>query len=168
MVSAAFRRHLDFSSCPSLSPSHDCVHGLRGHDRDLHNPSFPLPLRASHSHHQHHYHYRRCRSSSHHSTRQSLSARGRYSRLNTNSQPQYLTLGSYRKLLSIPLLFFLPSPSLSITSSAHCMRGLLFVPPSPSSSSSSVSVLAPRRRRMACSGWGRYGMLVVRVGAGAG
>jgi hypothetical protein len=41
--------------------------------------------------------------------------------------------------VSLPLLLFLPRPSLSITSSAHCIRFLLRTP-----------VSAPRRRNTGC------------------
>jgi hypothetical protein len=50
------------------------------------------------------------------------------------------------EVIILPLLFFLPNPSLSTTSSAHCMRGLLVL------ASASSSLVAPRRCRTGCRG----------------
>ena len=62
----------------------------------------------------------------------------------------------------IPLLLFRPNPSLSTTSSAHCMRLLVLSPPSPTSFETSSSLVAPLKRSTACT---CRGSVVVRLGA---
>ena len=66
-----------------------------------------------------------------------------------------------------PLLLFLPNPSLSTTSSAHCILLRVFSPFSPPLLSASSSLVAPRKCNTACGCAGLNAVVTIVGRAGS-